>query len=77
MTEKIENDELESSNYNIIISALLSLLSPYIISLVLIGIDIFFQIENESGIQVGEIVNTAPVTNYQFKIAFPLTMFPS
>ena len=34
-------------------------------------IDIFFQIENESGIQVGQIINTAPVTNYQFKIAFP------
>ena len=30
-----------------------------------------FQIENEAGICVGEIINTAPSTNYEFKIEFP------
>ena len=30
-----------------------------------------FQIENEAGTCVGEIINTAPATNYEFKIEFP------
>ena len=30
-----------------------------------------FQIENEAGTCVGENINTAPATNYEFKIEFP------